>query len=42
VTVYVKGDTLHEADETFFVNLTSPINALVAKGQGKGVIKNDD
>ena len=42
VTVYVRGDTLKEADETFFVNLSSPINALIAKGQGKGVIKNDD
>jgi hypothetical protein len=42
VTVYVKGDTLKEADETFFVNLTSPMNALIGKGQGKGVIKNDD
>ena len=42
VTVYVKGDTLKEADESFFVNLTSPMNALIAKGQGKGVIKNDD
>jgi hypothetical protein len=42
VTIYVKADTLKEADETFFVNLSSPINALIAKGQGKGVIKNDD
>ena len=42
VTVYVRGDTMKEPDETFFVNLSSPINALIAKGQGKGVIKNDD
>ncbi|HTK75955.1 MAG TPA: Calx-beta domain-containing protein [Gemmataceae bacterium] len=42
VTVYVKGDTVKEPDETFFVNLSSPINAVIAKGQGKGVIKNDD
>ena len=42
VTVLVKGDTLKEADETFFVNLSSPINAQIAKSQGKGLIKNDD
>jgi hypothetical protein len=42
VSVYFRGDTLHEADESFFVNLSSPMNALISKGQGKGVIKNDD
>jgi hypothetical protein len=42
VTVYVRGDTVKEPDETFFVNLSSPINASIAKGQGKGVIRNDD
>ena len=42
VTVYVRGDTLKEPDETFFVNLSSPINAHDRQGQGKGVIKNDD
>jgi chitinase len=42
VTVFVRGDTLKESDETFFVNLSSPINALIARNQGKGVIRNDD
>jgi len=36
------GDTLKEADERFFVNLSNPIDAAIAKGQGKGVIRNDD
>jgi hypothetical protein len=42
ITVYVKGDTNSEADETFFVNLTSPVNAAIGDGQGRGIIRNDD
>jgi Calx-beta domain-containing protein len=42
ITVVVKGDTLNEADETFFVNLSNPVNATVTKGQGVGAILNDD
>jgi CSLREA domain-containing protein len=42
VTVQVKGDTTHEADETFFVNLTNPSNATIADNQGLGTITNDD
>ncbi len=42
VTVPVKGDTLFEPNETFFVNLTSPTNAPLADSQGKGTITNDD
>jgi CSLREA domain-containing protein len=42
VTVQVKGDTTHEADETFFVNLTNPSNATIADNQGVGRITNDD
>ncbi len=42
VTVPIVGDTVHEADETFFVNLTSPVNAVIAKIQGVGTIQDDD
>jgi hypothetical protein len=43
VTVPVIGDTLREANETFYVNLTNPSdNALIADPQGLGTIVNDD
>jgi hypothetical protein len=42
ITVNVRGDTVFEADETFFVNLTNPTNATIADGQGQGTIANDD
>ena len=42
VTVTVNGDTLPESDETFFVSLTNPANATIARGQGQGTILNDD
>ncbi len=42
VTVVVIGDTLNEADETFFVNLTNPTNATITDNQGVGTITNDD
>src|SRR5205085_4439028 len=42
VTVLVKGDTTHEADETFFVNLSNPSNASSGDMQGLGTITNDD
>ena len=42
VTVLVKGDTLIESDETFFVSLNSPSNAVIGAGQGTGTIINDD
>ncbi|TXH70606.1 MAG: autotransporter domain-containing protein [Lysobacteraceae bacterium] len=41
-TVQVNGDTLNEPTETFFVNVTSVINAVVVDGQGVGTITNDD
>jgi large repetitive protein len=41
-TVLVNGDTLNEANETFFVNVTSVTNAVVVDGQGVGTITNDD
>ena len=42
VAVTVNGDTVFEPDETFFVNLSSPVNATIADGQGVGTILNDD
>ncbi len=42
ITVNVSGDTAHEPDETFFVNLSNPSNAIIAKAQGIGTIINDD
>jgi hypothetical protein len=42
VTVSVLGDTLQEPSETFFVNLTSPVNATLADSQGQGTILDND
>jgi hypothetical protein len=42
VTVTVNGDLTNEANETFSVNLTLPLNATIAHGQGVGTITNDD
>lgn len=41
-TVLVNGDTTFESTETFFVNVTSVLNAVVVDGQGVGTIVNDD
>ena len=42
VTVQLKGETLKEASETFFVNLSAAVNATIADAQGIGTILNDD
>ena len=42
IKVMGKGDTAVEADEKFFVNLSSPVGATLADGQGTGTIRNDD
>ncbi|MGZ8843358.1 MAG: Calx-beta domain-containing protein, partial [Pyrinomonadaceae bacterium] len=42
ITVMVNGDPANEPDETFFVNLSNPINTAIIKTQGVGTIKNDD
>jgi large repetitive protein len=41
-TVPVIGERLHEADETYFLNLVQPEGAAIADGQGRGTITNDD
>ncbi|MBU0679582.1 MAG: lamin tail domain-containing protein [Verrucomicrobia bacterium] len=42
INVAVMGDGTEESPETFFVNLTSPTNAVIADGQATGGITDDD
>ncbi len=42
IAVTVNGDFQSEADETFFVNLSSPINSSLVDGQAVGTILNDE
>lgn len=42
VSVPITGDTTAETNETFFLNLSNPVNATIADGQGLGTILNDD
>ena len=42
VSVSVRGDTVFETNETFFVNLSNPTNVVISDGQSQGTITNDD
>ena len=42
VSVLIIGDTIFEDDETFFMNLSNPVDVTITDGQGMGTIKNDD
>ncbi|MSU62920.1 MAG: hypothetical protein EXS31_11100, partial [Pedosphaera sp.] len=42
LTVAVNGDTLNEADENFFVDLSLPTVATIAKARGTAAVLNDD
>jgi len=42
IPVPIVGDTTPESSETFFVNLSVPVNATLADTQGKGTITNDE
>jgi len=42
LAVPVIGDRIFEPNETFFVNLSGPVNATIADGQGMGTILDDD
>ncbi len=42
ISVGVRGDTVKEPDETFFVTLSNPANALIQRAQAIGTILNDD
>ena len=41
-TVLINGDTLNEASENFFVNVSNVSGASVSDAQGQGTIVNDD
>ena len=42
IVVQASGDNFFEADETFNVVLSNPVNAAIATGTGVGTILNDD
>ena len=42
VAITIKGDTLDEANETFFVRLSNPVGATIADGEGMGTITDND
>ena len=42
ITIAVKGETNVEANETFVLNLSGAVNAVIGDGQGLGTILNDD
>ena len=42
ISVPVNGDVLSEADETFFVQFATPVNAVLGTAQAKATIVNDD
>ena len=42
ITVSVSGDKSKEANETFFINLSDPVNATISDPQATGTILNDD
>lgn len=42
ITILVNGDTLDEPSETFFVNLSNPVNGSLVDGQGQGSITDND
>jgi len=42
VTILVLGDQRDESDEALLVNLSAPVNAQLADGQGLGTIADDD
>jgi hypothetical protein len=42
ITIQVKGDTTIEPDETFFIKLSTPVNATIGDNSGVGTILNND
>lgn len=42
VSVSIVGDSFFEPTETFFVNLSNPVNGSLTDAQGVGTIQNDD
>jgi hypothetical protein len=42
VAIPIQGDTLYENDETFFVRLANPVNAVISDSEGLGTIIDDE
>ena len=42
VSAAIRGDNIVEGTETFFMNLSNPVNATIGDGQGLGTIIDDD
>ncbi len=42
ISVVIISDTVIEANETFFLNLSNPVNGTITDGQGVGIIIDDD
>lgn len=42
VSVEILADTIKEADEDFFIELSNASNAVIDKGTGTGILRNDD
>ena len=42
ITVTVIGDTVAEANETFYMVLSNPTNAAISQATGTATIQNDD
>ncbi len=42
ISVEIIGDDLKESDEQFFVKLSNPVNAILAKAKGTATIRNED
>lgn len=42
ITVPINSNTAQQGNEVFFVNLTNPTNATITRGQGQGMIVDDD
>jgi hypothetical protein len=42
ISIAVYGDTVPEADKTFFLNLSSPVNATLSRTQATGTIVDDE
>jgi hypothetical protein len=42
IIVPINSNTAQQGNEVFFVNLTNPTNATVTRGQGQGMIVDDD
>lgn len=42
ISITLNGDAVEEFNETFLVNLTTPVNATISDSQGVGTINNDD